>query len=325
MSFNGNWIDLVILVVLGFYLLEGLERGFWVLVAELGSFVGALALALRFYPDGANLLVANFGLPGSFANALAFLLIAFISQVLLSWFFGSFVLVKLPKKLLETQWQKLGGAAASVLNGLVLAAFILTLLVALPLNPKLKNDITDSRIGGYLVSQTVRFEKTLADVFGGALRDTLTYLTIEPSSRERIELPVQPEKRELKVDEQAESQMFALVNKERRERGIAELAWSPKIVVVARVHSRDMWERKYFSHVDPDGNDPGDRLSAGGVEYGLAGENIALAPTVSMAHQGLMNSEGHRRNILDPSFKKIGVGVIDGGVYGKMFTQNFTD
>jgi len=46
---------------------------------------------------------------------------------------------------------------------------------------------------------------------------------------------------------------------------------------------------------------------------------------VSTAHVGLMNSEGHRENILDPKLNKIGIGVIDNGVYGKMFVQVFTN
>jgi uncharacterized protein YkwD len=60
-----------------------------------------------------------------------------------------------------------------------------------------------------------------------------------------------------------------------------------------------------------------------GVHYRYAGENLAGAPTVERAHTGLMNSQGHRANILNPNYTRIGVGVIDGGRYGKMFTQHF--
>jgi len=68
-----------------------------------------------------------------------------------------------------------------------------------------------------------------------------------------------------------------------------------------------------------------DRLEKAGVSYSIAGENLALAPTVQTAHTGLMNSEGHRANILEPQFKRVGIGVIDNGIYGKMFVQIFTD
>ena len=66
-------------------------------------------------------------------------------------------------------------------------------------------------------------------------------------------------------------------------------------------------------------------MDRAGISYSIAGENLALAPSVVRAHDGLMNSSGHRRNILDPAFTKIGIGAIDGGVYGKMFTQIFTN
>jgi uncharacterized protein YkwD len=86
-----------------------------------------------------------------------------------------------------------------------------------------------------------------------------------------------------------------------------------------------MWRRNYFGHVSPEGHDAGDRLNAAEVSYQMAGENLALAPTLQSAHTGLMNSEGHRANILDPDFRRVGIGVIDNGYYGKMFVQVFTD
>jgi uncharacterized protein YkwD len=69
----------------------------------------------------------------------------------------------------------------------------------------------------------------------------------------------------------------------------------------------------------------GDRLQEHNVRYFLAGENLALAPTLNTAHEGLMNSPGHRANILEKNFRRIGIGVIDNGVYGKMFVQVFAD
>jgi len=65
-------------------------------------------------------------------------------------------------------------------------------------------------------------------------------------------------------------------------------------------------------------------MKAAGVSYRYAGENLAGAPTVEMAHNSLMNSPGHRANILNANFTKIGIGVVSGGPYGKMFVQMFT-
>lgn len=83
--------------------------------------------------------------------------------------------------------------------------------------------------------------------------------------------------------------------------------------------------RGYFSHYTPEGLSPFDRMNAAGMSFSFAGENLALAPNVAMAMQGLMNSAGHRANILSPNFGKVGIGVIDGGIYGEMFCQEFTD
>ena len=120
-----------------------------------------------------------------------------------------------------------------------------------------------------------------------------------------------------------EQQMLDLVNKERTSRGLAALKVNATLTQVARAHSRDMINRSYFSHNNPDGKTPFDRMKAAGVTYRTAGENIAGAPSTQTAHTNLMNSSGHRANILNSNFTEVGIGIIDGGRYGKMFTQNF--
>jgi uncharacterized protein YkwD len=84
-----------------------------------------------------------------------------------------------------------------------------------------------------------------------------------------------------------------------------------------------MFARGYFSHHTPDGKDPFDRMREGEVRFRTAGENLALAPTLQIAHNGLMDSPGHRANILRPQFGRLGIGILDGGRYGLMVTQKF--
>lgn len=146
---------------------------------------------------------------------------------------------------------------------------------------------------------------------------------VESEAGEKITLPATPET--LLVDELAEGEMLELVNEERRRAGVGELVMDPELVEVARKHSQDMWERKYFAHESPDGENAVHRMLEGKVDFARAGENLALTRNVERAHDGLMNSPGHRKNILDPEFSRVGIGVIDGGIYGKMFTQNFAD
>lgn len=120
-----------------------------------------------------------------------------------------------------------------------------------------------------------------------------------------------------------ELKMFQLVNQERTKSGAGALKINPGLVKVARLKARDMIKNGYFSHTSPTYGSPFDMMKQFGIRYSYAGENLAGAPTVDSAHVSLMNSSGHRRNILNSNFTEVGIGVIDGGPYGKMFVQMF--
>ena len=120
-----------------------------------------------------------------------------------------------------------------------------------------------------------------------------------------------------------EAQMVDLVNQERIQRGLRPFQADPELTEVARAHSRDMFARGYFAHITPDGKSPFDRMDEAHVQYLTAGENLALAHSLSIAHNGLMNSPGHRANILNQNFSRIGIGILDGGFYGLMVSQEF--
>ena len=111
----------------------------------------------------------------------------------------------------------------------------------------------------------------------------------------------------------------------RVRQGLPPVSFDDKLRDVARAHSKDMFKRGYFSHYTLEGLSPFDRMEDAQITYQYAGENLALAPTTPFAMQGLMNSPGHRANILNPNFNKVGIGVIDGGIFGKMYSQEFSD
>lgn len=319
---QGNWVDLLIVAVLIYFVSEAWRVGFWVIFADFLGFLLSLVVALFGYSLAAQLLRDNFSLSHSVANALGFLLTAGLSEAVFGFIFATFI-KKIPYKFWKKPWNNIAATFPAAGQGLVLVAFILTLVFSLPVSPKFKDDIGNSKIGGFLVGKTSGLDSRLNDVFGGLVKDSLTYLTIKPDSREII--PISVDKQELTVDEVAEKTMFNLVNDERKKQGIKELTWREEVLPVARGHGQDMWERQYFGHVSPDGEDVTDRMAKEEISYSVVGENLALAPTVITAHNGLMNSEGHRRNILDPDFRRVAIGVIDNGIYGKMFVQVFTD
>ena len=117
--------------------------------------------------------------------------------------------------------------------------------------------------------------------------------------------------------------MINLVNQERQKYGLKPLEVDYQLVKLARMKSQDMVDKNYFSHQSPTYGSPFDMMKNAGVRYRWAGENIAGAGSVERAHTALMNSEGHRANILNANFTHIGIGIVKGGPYGMMFTQMF--
>lgn len=117
--------------------------------------------------------------------------------------------------------------------------------------------------------------------------------------------------------------MVNLLNQERARNGLGTLQVDGRLVNLARMKSQDMLARNYFSHTSPTYGSPFDMMRSAGVAYRTAGENLAGAPDAYTAHNALMNSAGHRANILNSAFTHVGVGAVSGSQYGMLFTQMF--
>ena len=128
---------------------------------------------------------------------------------------------------------------------------------------------------------------------------------------------------ELEADPGAASEIFELLNRARVDAGEDPLAWSPALTRVGAGHAAEMYLEGYFSHVSGETGTVGDRLEAAGIPFVLAGENLALAATPGQVHEGLMDSPGHRENILRPEFRRVGIAVVS-GTLGLMTVQVFT-
>ncbi len=126
------------------------------------------------------------------------------------------------------------------------------------------------------------------------------------------------------TEAEMEREVLELVNKVRAENGLSALTWAEDVARVARAHSSDMINRNFFSHTNPDGLSPFDRLKNNGISYRTAAENIAYGQkTAEAVMKSWMNSSGHRANILNKNVKEIGVGAVkksNGTVY---WTQIF--
>ncbi|CEJ73335.1 Ca-chelating serine protease [[Clostridium] sordellii] len=120
-----------------------------------------------------------------------------------------------------------------------------------------------------------------------------------------------------------EMQTIDLINSERDKNDLDRLTFSEKAKISSEKHSEDMKENNYFDHLNKENETPFDRMKKEDIIYSIAGENIAAGQINSVyAHEALMNSLGHRRNILG-DYENVGVGVSFGGHYKIYYTQNF--
>jgi len=118
-----------------------------------------------------------------------------------------------------------------------------------------------------------------------------------------------------------EQEVIRLVNIERAKYGLSALTEDWELSRVARYKSQDMKDKRYFSHTSPTYGSPFDMMRSFGLSYRTAGENIAMGQrTPQQVVNAWMNSSGHRANILNSSYKKIGVGYVASGNY---WTQMF--
>ena len=319
MSFNLIDIALVVLMLLSVF--NGWRRGFILGVLDLLGWALILIAGLRFYQPVARWLGAHTAVwPEVWNRPIAFVLIAVAAGGFVQ-LAGYLLLQRLPEDLHKRTFNRLLGVLPGLANGLITAALVAALLLVIPTGEGLRERIRESPLVNHLAVYAERFEAALHPVFAEAVAETLNLLTIQPQSHERVTLPYKVANPRPRPD--LEARMLGLVNKERVAAGLKPLAPDPELTEVARRHSADMFARGYFAHDTPEGRDPFDRMRALNVRFVLAGENLALAPTVEVAHRGLMNSPGHRANILYPQFGRVGIGILDGGIRGLMITQNF--
>lgn len=210
----------------------------------------------------------------------------------------------------------LGGLGSTVIVGIVLVALArLTGAVQVPANIDLAferagiNAFIDDRLEKYAKNERSPL-KAIADK---AKESDEHFIALSFST---AEYTIRPD---------LEQEMLRLINAERAMAGVRPLAMDSALTSLSRAYSAEMFTRGYFSHNTPEGVDPFQRMKKANIKYLYAGENLALAPTLMRAHTGLMNSPGHRANILQKAYRKIGIGILENKKYGLMITQEFKD
>lgn len=316
-----NRIDGVILLVLAFYGFLGYRRGFLSVALDWLGLAIAVAAALRLFPAVGAWLNASHGVNPALARVLAFIVLVLLVRLAWSVVVG-LIWRRIPRILRRSLLDRVAGILPGLLQGALLCALALVSLAALPVPLVPRAEFAASSLGSALLEWGMGAQATVQHWVGGTVHDLITIRT-EPKEGERVDLPFKTTR--AVPDPEAETAMLRLLNRERQQRSLRPLVMDERLRKVARRHANDMLARGYFAHTDPEGRDPFARLQAAGIGYLAAGENLALAPTVSLAQTGLMESPGHRANILRSAFHHVGIGALKAPPYGTMFAQEFTN
>jgi uncharacterized protein YkwD len=319
MSFN--WVDFILVLIVVLSAAAGWQRGFILSFLDLVRWIGSWLAGLGAYKWVSGWLGALTDWTETWRNPIAFMIVVVVAGILIQ-LLGRLLLRKVPRDIHLSRTNRLLGTLPGLVNGFVTAAIASGLLFAMPVSDGLSQRVQESPLANNFAVYADKIENALAPVFDPAIRQTFNRVTtIEPGSNELVKLPFKVEHTQPLPN--LEAQMLEMVNQERTSRGLKPLKADPELTEVARQHSADMFARGYFSHYTPEGIDPFQRMQAADVRFRTAGENLALAPTLQIAHTGLMNSPGHRANILNPNFGRVGIGIMDGGRRGIMVSQEF--
>jgi uncharacterized protein YkwD len=315
-----NWIDLLLVLIFMLAAWGGWRRGFIRGSLDLVTWLGSIALGFAFYSYTANGVYTLVKLD-AWLFPVSFIITAAAAGILISIIIKR-ILLLIPEKTNTNTVNRLLGIVPGVINGLIGATVIVAFLLTLPLRKNITAETQKSQIAETLSVQAGWANKKLAPVFDRAVRQTMNSLSSHPSgSHEEVDLHFTYDNPTVRPA--LEEQMLEMINKERAKEGLKPLKADPQETMVARAHSKDMFARGYFAHENPEGKDPFDRMKEAKVRFTTAGENLALAQTLAIAHSNLMNSPGHRANIMNPAFGRIGIGIMDGGFYGIMISQEF--
>ena len=326
---RGVTIDAVVLAIVAFAVVRGWRHGSLREMFGLLGLAAALLLAPVLVGPAASLIEDLSTLKINVARLVALVAVVALVELIV-------VVIGIRKtrgvEISGPRWlDRAGGVVLGVFRALTISALFLYSLLAMSASdralPGFAQGVQDARSGDVLADTSSPFTN-----FYDALltrSDDLRALTLwvrqQTDFRESVpgdRLRFTGATEGLEADREAERKLLDLMNEERERQGLAPLAWCERCAEVARMHSKDMYREGYFSHVDVDGLDPFDRMRRAEISYEAAGENLAIAPSVAEAHEGLLASPDHRENMLRPTFDEVGIGIYR-GPYGLMCTEVF--
>jgi uncharacterized protein YkwD len=320
-------IDILLIVLVLLLLLRGWFRGFVREAMDLVGLLVGIVLAFRFGSAVGSIVEAMAGVSDDTARLIGGVVVLVVVGV------GAAVITRLIERHARLPGlnliNRVGGAGVAVAWGVFLATILLSLAAVAPMPQAVAEQLDDSAVTQTLTDPDGVPQEVFTTLAGDRIVETLLNIR-EVFGTRRVILEGEEsltfqgvERGDLAADPEAAGEVFDLLNRARLDGGADPLAWSPALADVAASHATEMYADGYFSHVSAETGTVSDRLAAAGIPFVLAGENLALAATPGQVHDGLMDSTGHRENILRREFRRVGVAAVDGPL-GLMTVQVFT-
>lgn len=324
---QGNYIDLIVIFYFFACFISGLRKSPSYAFSDVLSLLTAIFLSLATFGITAGFLERNFQLNNAYSNAAGFFLNAFIIKNILL-FTLDYVLKgeqagKIFTKGGEFVHRFLGGVF-SLFYGFLVATVFFSFVFSLSLPTSLRQQFDQSRFGNFAARDYLKINNGFREVFGQlyqAAEKDFGSMDVKTGPEGKMDLGFKDP--QVSVNSEMEGKMLEMVNKERTSRGLKALAMDEEARRAARDYGQYLFKNGIFSHTDLEGGTPKDRMKKYNTEFVIIGENLAYAHSLEEAHEGLMQSKGHRENILHPLFGRVGIGVADAGDYGIIFVQEF--
>ena len=350
-------LDILVLSGLGLALVLGYRLGLLSAAAGLVLLAVGIVVGYRAGPVGQGVVESWTGaspLTSRFiASSVVFLGVFLVGRLLVS----RLLALSGPVRLLD----RIGGALVSVTAFVLVAGLLIVALASAPYLPSSMGSMFDqSRTVALVTSEAPRFTPYISRFLGDRVLES--YLNLRKLSEDsaallekddpsdgspagepegegaapfvewldrlvilegddRVEIPPVGEPVEARPDLAVE--LMDRLNLLRIEAGEEPVAWSAALAEIADGHGTEMYAEGYFSHVSPATGSVADRLAAERIPFRVAGENLALNPTVDGVHAGLAASPSHRATMLEPRFTRVGISAHDGPL-GLMVVQVFT-
>ncbi len=316
--------------ILGLYLaslaVRGWLRGLVREAMDLAGLVLGVLVAFRLSGPTGSFLVERFGVGPEVARLAAGIVLLILTGTGLS--IVAYKLTRIMKLPGLNLTNRLLGSLLALAWGTLIAMAVVAVVRALPLPAAATEALDSSEVASQITGpDSLPSEIFLAlagdDVLSslGRLRTTVGGERLVLDGDDRVEIQAAaPE--ELEVADGDARLVFAALNRERVDREREPLVWSEGLAAVALGHAQEMYVEGYVSHVSPITGTVADRVKAADIPLVAVGENLALASSAAAVHLALMDSDGHRANILSVDFDRVGVAAVQGPL-GLMVVQVF--